>query len=54
MDPVCNPCSPGAGKPPPVLVGRETELKLFDVVVRKLSIINHARSVNNTETISKA
>ncbi|MCQ3814212.1 MAG: ATP-binding protein [Acidimicrobiia bacterium] len=45
MDPVNNPYSPGAGNHPPALVGRETDLAHFNVVVKRLSIRNHDRSV---------
>ncbi len=40
-----NPYSPGAGNPPPALVGRDADLETFDIAVRRLSIGNHARSV---------
>lgn len=45
MDPVRNPYSPGAGNRPPALVGREDDLDVFDIVIRRLSIGNHDRSV---------
>lgn len=45
VDPVRNPYSPGAGNRPPALVGREDDLDVFDVVIRRLSIGNHDRSV---------
>lgn len=37
MDPVTNPYSPGAGMPPPALVGRDREIAAFDVAVQRLS-----------------
>ena len=45
MDPISNPYSPGAGNRPPALVGREDDLTVFDVAVKRLSIGNHDRSV---------
>jgi Cdc6-like AAA superfamily ATPase len=35
MDPVSNPCSPGAGTPPPALVGRDALIESFGVVVQR-------------------
>ncbi|MDQ6949559.1 MAG: ATP-binding protein [Actinomycetota bacterium] len=45
MDPVANPYSPGAGTPPPALVGRDAELAAFDTAVRRLGIGRPAKSV---------
>lgn len=36
MDPVQNPYSPGAGRRPPELAGRDPELKRFDVVLARV------------------
>lgn len=44
MDPVRNPYSPGAGTPPPALVGRDDELREFEVVIKRLTIGRSARS----------
>ena len=44
MDPVRNPYSPGAGSPPPALVGRDTHLDSFDVAVQRLGIGRSAKS----------
>ncbi len=45
MDPVRNPYSPGAGTPPPVLVGRDEELELFDIALQRLALGKPARSL---------
>jgi len=45
MDPVRNPYSPGAGSPPPALVGRDSELSAFETAVQRLGIGRPARSV---------
>ena len=45
MDPVRNPYSPGAGTPPPALVGRDTERTNFDVAIRRLALGRPARSL---------
>ena len=37
MDPISNPYSPGAGKRPPALVGRDDHTEAFDVAVRRLA-----------------
>src|SRR3712207_2433994 len=37
MDPVRNPCAPGAGQRPPELAGRDTELSAFDVVLERIA-----------------
>ena len=44
MDPVRNPYSPGAGKTPPALAGRDRELDKFDIAVRRLTLGRSARS----------
>lgn len=36
LDPVNNPYSPGAGSPPPALVGRDAERENFDVATQRL------------------
>ncbi len=45
MDPVRNPYSPGAGAPPPALVGRGEEIAAFDVAVQRLGLGRPARSL---------
>ncbi|MDE0196195.1 MAG: ATP-binding protein [bacterium] len=45
MDSVRNPYSPGAGAPPPALVGRGEEIEEFDVAVQRLGLGCPARSV---------
>ncbi|WP_419842091.1 AAA family ATPase [Candidatus Poriferisodalis sp.] len=45
MDPVRNPYSPGAGTPPPALVGRDAHLDTFDVAVQRLAIGRSAKSL---------
>lgn len=45
MNPVANPYSPGAGSRPPALVGRDYELKQFDIAVQRLALGRPARSV---------
>lgn len=44
MDPVRNPYSPGAGSPPPALVGRDRELETFDIAVQRLTLGRSAKS----------
>jgi len=44
MDPVRNPYSPGAGSPPPALVGRDRELETFDIAVQRLTQGRAAKS----------
>lgn len=44
MDPVRNPYSPGAGSPPPALVGRDAQLDAFDIAVQRLRIGRSAKS----------
>ena len=36
LDPLVNPYSPGAGSPPPALVGRDVEREEFDVAAQRL------------------
>lgn len=45
MDPVRNPYSPGAGSPPPALVGRNSELEAFDIAIQRLAIGRSAKSL---------
>ena len=45
MDPVRNPYSPGAGTPPPALVGRDAELQAFDIAVQRLGAGRSAKSL---------
>ena len=45
MDPVRNPYSPGAGSPPPALVGRDNELRSFDIAVQRLGLGRSAKSL---------
>jgi len=45
MDPVRNPYSPGAGSPPPALVGRDVELDQFDIAVQRLALGRSAKSM---------
>ena len=45
MDPVRNPYSPGAGNTPPALVGRDADLRAFDIAVQRLTLGRHDRSV---------
>lgn len=44
MDPVRNPYSPGAGSPPPALVGRDAEMEAFDIAVQRLTLGRPAKS----------
>lgn len=44
MDPVRNPYNPGAGRPPPALVGRNDEVKAFDVAVQRFTLGRSDRS----------
>lgn len=44
MDPVRNPYSPGAGSPPPALVGRDRERETFDIAVQRLTQGRSAKS----------
>ena len=39
-----NPYSPGAGSPPPALVGRDRELETFDIAVQRLTLGRSAKS----------
>lgn len=45
MDSVRNPYGPGAGSPPPVLAGRDTELKALDIAVQRLAVARSAKSL---------
>jgi len=45
MDPVRNPYSPGAGSPPPALVGRNSELEAFDIAIQRLGLGRSAKSL---------
>ena len=44
MDPVHNPYNPGAGRPPPALVGRDEEVGAFDVAVQRFTLGRSDRS----------
>ena len=44
MDPIRNPYSPGAGTPPPALVGRDDELREFEIAIKRLALGRPARS----------
>ena len=44
MDPRGSPYRPGAGRPPPVLVGRETELQDFDIAIQRFELGTGDRS----------
>ena len=45
MNPVRNPYSPGAGTPPPVLVGRDVEIRDFDIAIQRLDAGRPAKSL---------
>ncbi len=45
MDPVTNPYSPGAGRRPAALVGRETQLTIWDTALKRVSTGRDARSI---------
>ena len=45
MDPVRNPYSPGAGAPPPALVGRDAELATCDVAIQRFGLGKPERSL---------
>ena len=45
MDPIRNPYSPGAGSPPPALVGRDAELEIIRVALERLRLGRSAKSV---------
>ena len=45
MDPARNPYNPGAGAPPPALVGREDAIRSFDIAVRRFALGRSARSM---------
>ena len=44
MDPISNPYSPGAGKRPPALVGRDDQIEAFDIAVQRLAVGRSDRS----------
>ena len=44
MDQIRNPYSPGAGDPPPDLVGRDREMESVDIAVQRLMIGRSAKS----------
>lgn len=44
MDPVRNPFAPGAGSPPPALVGRETIIESADIALQRVLIGRHDKS----------
>ena len=44
LDPLTNPYSPGAGSPPPALVGRDVEREEFDVAAQRLLLGRSDRS----------
>ena len=44
MDPIRNPYSPGAGVQPPALVGRDVELREFDIALQRMALGRPARS----------
>ena len=44
MDPTRNPYSPGAGSPPPALVGRGAELEAVRIAIERLHLGRSARS----------
>ena len=45
MNPVSNPYSPGAGTPPPALVGRDGVRQQFDIAIQRLTLGRPARSM---------
>ncbi len=45
MNPIRNPYSPGAGSPPPALVGRDAELEIIRVAIERLRLGRSAKSV---------
>ncbi len=45
MDPTRNPYSPGAGSPPPALVGRDAELETVRIAIERLRLGRFAKSV---------
>ncbi len=45
MDPVRNPYSPGAGTPPPALVGRDHELRSVEIAIQRSALGRPERSV---------
>ena len=45
MDPTRNPYNPGAGSPPPALVGRDAELETIRIAIERLRLGRFAKSV---------
>lgn len=45
MDPIRNPYAPGAGQRPPALVGRDEQLRAFDVVLERVARGRPERSI---------
>lgn len=45
MDPTRNPFSPGAGTPPPALVGRDAEIETIRIAIERLRLGRPARSM---------
>ena len=45
MNPIRNPYNPGAGSPPPALVGRDAELEIIRVAIERLRLGRSAKSV---------
>ncbi len=45
MDPVTNPYSPGAGRPPVALVGRKRQLEAWDIALRRIASGRDAQSM---------
>lgn len=45
MDPLLNPYRPGAGVPPPILSGRESELEAISIMIGRLALGRGERSI---------
>lgn len=45
MDPIKNPYAPGAGSPPPALAGRDKQLDSFKILLERLRIGRHSKSL---------
>jgi hypothetical protein len=45
MDPLLNPYRPGAGVPPPILSGRESELEAISIMIGRLALGRGDRSI---------
>ena len=45
MDPTRNPFSPGAGSPPPALVGRDAEIETIRIAIGRMSLGRSSRSM---------